>query len=100
MNSIWNLCLAKLENEMVIFTSPDLYDKVKELREDRKTTVLTFDFFNEFRGLREKIQKIHSVPVIYISGNSEETNIKRAGKTNCVAFLTKPIIKEDIKSLI
>ena len=48
----------------------------------------------------EEIQKTHSVPVIYISGNSEETNIKRAGNTNYVAFLTKPIIKEDIRSLI
>ena len=48
----------------------------------------------------EEIQKTYPIPVIYISGNSEETNIKRASNTKMIAFLTKPIIREDIKELL
>lgn len=52
--------LATLENEMVVFTSPELESRVLEIRENKKTKVITFDFFNEFKVLREKIKEIQS----------------------------------------
>ena len=50
--------MAKLENEMVVFTSNDLAPKVKELRGERPTTVIVFDFHNSLQELRDKISKV------------------------------------------
>jgi protein YibB len=50
--------MAKLENPMVVFTSKDLVDRVKFLRQDRPTDILTIDFPNSFNVLREQITKI------------------------------------------
>lgn len=54
--------LAKLENEMVIFTSVEFEDKVKELRGDRKTEVVVVDFKYGFDHLRKKISEIQNNP--------------------------------------
>lgn len=50
--------LATLENEMVIYTSADLVDKVTELRGDRPTKVCTVDYHNSFTEAREKISAV------------------------------------------
>jgi len=52
--------LAQLDNEMVIFTSEDLADKVYELRKDKitKTKIISIDFQNTFQKERELISKI------------------------------------------
>lgn len=52
--------LAKLENPMVIFTSKDLVDDIKFLRQDRPTDILTIDFKNSFQVLREEITKVQT----------------------------------------
>lgn len=54
--------MAKLENEMVVFTSEDLASKVKELRGERPTTVIVFDFHNSLQELRDKISKVQQNP--------------------------------------
>lgn len=44
-----------------------------------------------------EIRKFSDVPVIYITGNSEESNRIRAIETNYTDFLTKPVEFEDLK---
>lgn len=54
--------MAKLENEMVVYTTEDLKQRVLDLRGDRKTTVVTLDFKNSFNALRHKIQTVQNLP--------------------------------------
>jgi protein YibB len=54
--------MAKLENDMVVFTSKEFVDDIKSLRQDRPTNILTIDFPNSFEKLREEITKIQSDP--------------------------------------
>lgn len=48
----------------------------------------------------QEIQKMNSIPVVYISGNTEERNKERAKSTNMRAFLSKPISKKGIDEII
>jgi protein YibB len=50
--------LATLENEMVIYTSEDLADKIKKLRGDKPTHICTVDYHNSFVEAREKISTV------------------------------------------
>jgi protein YibB len=63
--------LAQLDNEMVVFTSEDLADKVYELRKDKitKTKVVTIDFPNTFQIEREMISEIQKNPNFQIMIN-------------------------------
>lgn len=54
--------LAKLENDMVVFTSKEFVDDIKFLRQDRPTDILTVDFPNSFQKLREEITKVQTNP--------------------------------------
>ena len=54
--------LATLENEMFIFTTKDLVDRVARLRGDRPTTIFEFDFPNEATELREAIEFVYTIP--------------------------------------
>jgi DNA-binding response OmpR family regulator len=40
------------------------------------------------------------VPVIYLSGNSDETNKARSAKTNMLAFCVKPVHFEELKKVL
>ena len=48
----------------------------------------------------EEIRKESEVPVIYITGNSDQYNRGRAEKTNYVDYLIKPIQMSDLESSI
>lgn len=50
--------LAKLDNEMIIFTSGELKEKVEKIREGKPTTVIAFDVNKKFKNIKEKISKI------------------------------------------
>jgi len=54
--------LAKLENDMTVFTSEDLAPAVRALRGNRKTSVITIDFENSFGKLRHRICEIQNDP--------------------------------------
>lgn len=43
-----------------------------------------------------KIRNFSSVPVIYLSGNSDQLNLERAKKTQYVDYLVKPITEHDL----
>jgi protein YibB len=55
--------MAKLENHIVVFTSKDMVDEVKHLRQNRPTTILTIDFPNSFLKLREEVSRVQKDPV-------------------------------------
>lgn len=55
--------MAQLDNPMVIYTSKDLVDQIKEIRGDKPTDILTLDFPNSFEKLREEVSKIQKDPV-------------------------------------
>lgn len=43
-----------------------------------------------------QIRNFSSVPVIYLSGNSDQLNLERAKKTKFVDYLVKPITERDL----
>lgn len=54
--------MAKLENDMVIFTSKEFVEDIKALRQDRPTNILTIDFPNSFHKLRDEIKRVQNDP--------------------------------------
>lgn len=48
----------------------------------------------------KEIRKYSSVPVIYITGNSDEFYLKKAKETRYVDYLVKPIQMEDLRKSI
>lgn len=50
--------MAKLDNEMVVYTSPEFESRVKELRGNKKTEIVVIDFKNEFTELRSRITQV------------------------------------------
>lgn len=52
--------MAKLENDMVVFTSEDLADKIHKLREGRPTEIVVVDFKNVLPDVRQKISEIQN----------------------------------------
>lgn len=48
----------------------------------------------------ECISKVKNVPVIYITGNSDPHNIKRASKIGYFDFIAKPVIFKELKDSI
>lgn len=54
------------------------------------------DGIETMQAIREK----HTIPVIYITGNSDESTRERAAKTNYLDYLVKPITFKQLKSII
>lgn len=50
--------LAKLENDMVIFTSEEFVEKIKKIREGKNTEINVVDFPTPFMEFRKQIQKV------------------------------------------
>jgi CheY-like chemotaxis protein len=48
----------------------------------------------------QQIRETSDVPVIYITGNSDQYNLERARETNFVDYLIKPIQMNDLKKSI
>jgi protein YibB len=54
--------MAKLENEMVVYTAPEFESRVKELRGDRKTEIVVIDFKYNYDELRKRISQVQQNP--------------------------------------
>lgn len=54
--------MAKLENDMVVYTTKDMVSEVRRLRQDKETQILIVDFKNSFQELRKQISKIQKDP--------------------------------------
>lgn len=50
--------LATLDNEMVIFTSPEFVEKITNIRLGKPTKVIVFDFHNKLNYIKKRIAKI------------------------------------------
>jgi protein YibB len=50
--------MASLDNKMIIFTSVDFTDKIKQIRKNKPTEVIEIDFNNSFVELRKQIKDI------------------------------------------
>lgn len=48
----------------------------------------------------KKIREFSDIPVIYVSGNSDQTHIQRAKETGFVDYLVKPITREELQKTI
>lgn len=48
----------------------------------------------------QEIRETSDVPVIYITGNSDQYNLRRAKETNFVDYLVKPIQMSDLEKSI
>lgn len=48
----------------------------------------------------KKIQEKTTIPVIYITGNTEDSNLERAVGTNMKGFLSKPLAVDDLNDII
>ncbi len=48
----------------------------------------------------EEIQKSITIPVVYVSANSDDSNYARAVSTNMKAFLSKPLSSEDLEAAL
>lgn len=46
------------------------------------------------------INQIADIPIIYVTGNNDPKSRQRASETNMLAFLVKPINKEDLLKLL
>ena len=47
-----------------------------------------------------KIQELSPTPVVYVSGNTEESNFRRAINTNMKGFLSKPVAPDELENII
>jgi len=54
--------LAKLDNKIIIFTSEDLVEQIKEIRKDKPTEIIPLDFKDCFKTLREKVSEVQNNP--------------------------------------
>jgi protein YibB len=56
------LKMAKLENDMIVYTSAEFEDMVKEIRGDKPTQIVVVDFKNSFEELRNRVSEIQKDP--------------------------------------
>lgn len=69
-----------------------------------KPDVILMDIYlkGEMDGIEaaKEIQKSYNIPVIYITGDTEDNLRNRAEETNYISFLTKPILMSDLEAAI
>lgn len=65
--------LAKLNNPMVVFTSNEYIDKIKEIRKGKPTEIISFDIF-KFKRTSQKIRDIQNSPEFIHKVNSDLRN--------------------------
>jgi len=94
--------ILKLNHDVIgkIITGREAIDSTKKLCPD----LILMDIYlkDDVDGIdaMHEIRNSSDVPVIYITGNSDEYNLSRAKKTNYVDYLVKPIQMSDLQSSI
>jgi CheY-like chemotaxis protein len=74
----------------------DAVPKIKAAKPD--AILMDISLSGEMDGIdtMTEIRNFSSVPVIYLSGNSDQLNLERAKKTRYVDYLVKPITEHDL----
>lgn len=90
--------IEKMGHKVVakVGTGSEAIDKAKELSPD----IILMDIVlkGDIDGIEamEEIRKYSTVPVVYLSGNSDRFNYERAKKTGFTDYLVKPITSNDL----
>lgn len=94
--------ILKLNYSVVgkVITGKEAIESAKKLNPD--LILMDIQLKDEVDGISamHKIRNHSDVPVIYITGNSDEYNLSRAKETDYVDYLVKPIQMSDLKSSI
>lgn len=100
------MIIALMIEKMIINLGHTVIDKVTtgeaaiEIAEKSSPDIILMDIRlqGELDGIEamEKIREHSEVPVIFITGNSDESYRKRVEKTDPLDFLTKPISLKDL----
>ncbi len=82
------------------YTGQDAIVSIKELQPD--LVLMDIQLKDDIDGISAmaEIRKESYVPVIYITGNSDQKNIERARETNFIEYLVKPIQMNDLKKAV
>lgn len=77
-------------------TGEEAVSKIKNLRPD--VILMDISLNGKMDGIEtmSEIRRFSSVPVIYLSGNSDQANMKRAKDTAYIDYLVKPITEKDL----
>lgn len=100
------LLLKKFYEELncTVIGSATSADGAIEAALKEKPDIISMDIFLEGPqdgiNAMEIIKKHENIPVIYITGNSDEYHLNRAKKTGFAAYLTKPATLPDIEKAI
>lgn len=83
-----------------IITGKEAIDTANELSPD--LILMDIQLKDDIDGITamNEIRNNSDVPVIYITGNSDEYNLSRAKETNFIDYLVKPIQMSDLRSSI
>lgn len=79
-------------------------EKALESITNNKVDLILMDVMleGEMDGIEtmQKIQQKHTIPVIYITGNSDESTKQRAASTNFLDYLVKPVTYTQLHKII
>lgn len=94
--------IMKLHHNVVdkVITGQGAIDSTFELKPD--LILMDIQLKDHIDGISamQKIREESDVPVIYITGNSDQYNLSRAQETNFVDYLVKPIQMSHLKKSI
>lgn len=83
----------------VVGTAVSGEDAIQQV-EQKKPDIVVMDISlkGKLDGIEtmEEIRKFSDVPVIYLSGNSDQNSIIRASKTGYIDFLVKPVTPDEL----
>lgn len=94
--------VTKLKHRVAdkVITGQAAIDCARELKPD--LILMDIQLKDNIDGITamQEIRKTSSVPVIYITGNSDQYNLNRARETNFIDYLIKPIQMSDLETSI
>ncbi|HKC69857.1 MAG TPA: response regulator [Bacteroidia bacterium] len=86
----------------VVATATNGTDAIEAVKKHNPDVVLMdLRLDGEMDGIdtMNEIAKFSNIPVIYLTGNSDEINKERAAKTNVLGFCVKPVHFEELRVL-
>lgn len=94
--------ILKLQHEVInkVITGANAIKSARELNPD--LILMDIQLKDDIDGITamQEIRETSDVPVIYITGNSDQYNLGRARETNFIDYLVKPIQMSDLKRSI
>lgn len=91
--------VKKLDHNVLdkVITGAKAIEKAQEL--DPDLILMDIQLKDDIDGIEamQEIRDSSDVPVIYITGNSDQYNLNRARETNFIEYLVKPIRMDDLK---